>query len=146
MFRDITEKDREIFLEMAEKFYSSDAVSHKIERHILETTFDTALNKSPFIRAVIIENDGTPAGFALLAFSYATEVGGLVVLLEDIYISEACRGRGLGKKFLQFMENEYPSAKRYRLEVAKDNKGAIDLYSKAGYKMLDYVQMVKDID
>jgi GNAT superfamily N-acetyltransferase len=145
MFRDVTEKDRGIFLEMAEKFYSSDAVSHTIERHILEATFDTALNKSPLMRAVIIENDGTPAGFALLAFSYATEVGGLVVLLEDIYVSEACRGKGIGGKFLQFMESEYPSAKRYRLEVAKDNTGAINLYTRAGYKKLDYVQMVKDI-
>jgi len=144
MIRDITQEDRATFLEMADAFYSSDAVAHKIERHLLETTFDTALNKSPFIRALIIEDDEKPVGFALLAFSYATEVGGLVVLLEDIYISEACRGKGLGSKFMQFVEKEYPSAKRYRLEVSKDNKGAIDLYGRVGYKALDYVQMVKD--
>jgi len=145
LIRDITEKDRAVFLEMTEKFYSSDAVAHNVERHILETTFDTALNESPYIRALIIEDDGNPVGFALLSFSYATEVGGLVVLLEDLYISDVCRGKGLGSKFMQFMEREYPAAKRFRLEVAGENTRAVDLYKKLGYNVLDYVQMVKDI-
>ena len=145
MIRDITPKDKMVFLKMAEKFYSSPAVAHKIDSHILEMTFDAAISKSPFIRALIIEDSEMPAGFAILSFSYATEVGGLVVLLEDLYISEACRGKGLGIEFMRFMEREYPAAKRFRLEVTKGNKKAIDLYSKLGYKTLDYMQMVKDI-
>jgi len=145
MIRDVTQEDRAKFLEMAEKFYSSKAVAHNIDRHLLETTFDTAVNKSSFLHALIIEDNDIPVGFALLSFSYATEVGGLVVLLEDLYISEACRGKGLGSKFMQFMEKEYPAAKRFRLEVTKENRGAIDLYCRFGYKQLDYVQMVKDI-
>ena len=145
MIRDVTQGDRAKFLEMAEKFYSSKAVAHNIDRHLLEITFDTAVNKSPFIRALIVEDNYIPVGFALLSFSYATEVGGLVVLLEDLYISETCRGKGLGSKFMQFMEKEYPAAKRFRLEVTKENRGAIDLYCRFGYKQLDYVRMVKDI-
>ena len=145
MIRDIKKEDKVVFLEMAEKFYSSKAVAHRVDNRIHETTFDTALSKSPFIRAFIIEDNGKPAGFALLSFSYATEVGGLVVLLEDIYISEACRGRGLGSEFMRFVEEEYPSAKRFRLEVTKENHQAIDLYCKLGYHTLDYVQMVKEV-
>jgi len=68
------------------------------------------LSKSPFIRALIIEDDGTPAGFGLISFSYSTEVGGLTVLHEDIYISDTCRGKGLGSEFMQFisLETAYP--------------------------------------
>ena len=109
------------------------------------TSFDTALSKSPYARALIIEDDDIPVGFALLSFSHATEAGGLVVLLEDLYISETCRGKGLGSKFMQFMEQEYPEARRFRLEVTKANLKAIGLYSSLGYKTLDYVQMVKDM-
>ena len=144
MIRDITKKDRKVFLEMASKFYSSEAVAHNIDSHIYETTFETALSKSPFIRALIIEDDGTPAGFGLISFSYSTEVGGLTVLLEDIYISDTCRGKGLGSEFMQFIEREYSSAKRFRLEVAKENTQAIALYKKLGYEVLEYVQMIKD--
>jgi len=43
------------------------------------------------------------------------------------------------------MEKEYPAAKRFHLEVAKENTRAIDLYKKLGYEVLGYVQMVKNI-
>ena len=145
MIRDITKEDKSIFLKMAADFYSSKAVMYSIDIQIHETNFDTALSKSPFMRALIIEDGGAPVGYALLSFSYSTEAGGLVILLEDLYISESCRGKGLGHKFMQFIEQEYPTAKRFRLEVVRDNKKAIDLYSKFGYKQLDYMQMIKDI-
>ena len=145
MIRDITQEDKTVFFEMAEKFYSSKAVAHNIDSRITNTTFETALNKSPFIRAFIIEDNEIPVGFGLVSFSYATEVGGLVVLLEDLYISDTCRGKGLGGEFMQFIEREYPSAKRFRLEVAKENTRAVDLYEKLGYEVLEYVQMVKEI-
>lgn len=145
MIRDITQEDKTAFLEMAEKFYSSAAVSHNIDKEIIIRTFESAVNKSPFIRALMIEDNGTAVGFGLLSFSYATEAGGLAVLLEDLYLDETCRGKGLGSKFIQFIESEYPSAKRFRLEVAGENIRAIDLYKKLGYKILDYVQMIKDI-
>ena len=143
--RDIHQEDKMVFLEMAKKFYSSKAVAHNLDDHIIETTFEVAVSKSPLIRVLIIEDNDTPAGFAVLAFSYATEVGGKVVLLEDLYISETYRGKGLGRKFIQFMEHEYLSAKRFRLEVKKENKKAIELYCNLGYKPLNYIQMIKDI-
>ena len=145
MIREINPDDKALFMEMAETFYSSKAVAHKVDSRVLETVFNTAVSKSPFIRALIIEDGELPVGFALLSFSYATEVGGLVVLLEDLYISEKCRGKGLGSKVMRFMEREYPLAKRFRLEVTKENEKAIDLYRRLGYRTLEYVQMVKDI-
>jgi ribosomal protein S18 acetylase RimI-like enzyme len=144
MIRNILPDDKTVFLSMAKDFYSSDAVAHNVESRILEAVFDAAVSKSPYIRALIIEDGNNPVGFALLSFSFATEVGGLSVQLEDLYISDTCRGKGLGSKFMAFMESEYPSAKRFRLEVAKDNTGAIDLYRRLGYEVLEYVQMVKD--
>jgi len=145
MIRDIVQEDKIVFLEMIETFYSSKAVAHNVDKSILETIFNVAVSGSPYLRALIIEDKEEPVGFALLSFSFATEVGGLVVLLEDLYISEERRGKGLGHKFMQFMEQEYPLAKRFRLEVAKENTRAIDLYGKLGFEVLEYVQMVKNL-
>lgn len=145
MIRDLLPNDRDIFLSMVKIFYSSEAVAHNVDFKNFEATFNAAMNKSPFIRALIIEDDGIPAGYALLSFTYSNEVGGMVVLIEELYISDSYRGKGFGSQFLEFLEQEYPLAKRFRLEVVKDNKKAIDLYSRFGYKSLDYAQMVKDI-
>ena len=144
MIRDIRQEDKPVFLEMAKKFYSSKAVEHEIDRHIYETAFDTAVSNPSLIRAFIIEDNGISAGFAFVSFYFATEVGGLVVVLEDLYLDESCRGKGLGSKFIEFIEQEYPLAKRFHLEVAKENTRAIDLYRKLGYDVLEYVQMIKN--
>ena len=38
-----------------------------------------------------------PVGYALLSFAYATELCGLVVWIEELYISETCRTRTASK-------------------------------------------------
>lgn len=143
--RDILQEDKDIFLSMVKCFYSSSAVAHNVDPQNYNITFDAVMHKSPFIRALIIENSGAPVGYALLSFTYSNEVGGMVVLIEELYISEECRGKGCGSELFEFLEQEYPSFKRLRLEVRRDNKRAIELYTRNGYKFLDYVQMVKDI-
>ena len=145
MIRDIILEDKAAFMAMAKEFYSSKAVAHDIDVRIIEATFNTAINEPHLLRAFIIEDDGSPVGFALTSFYYATEVGGIVVLLEDIYVDETCRGKGFGSKFIEFMEKEYPAAKRFHLEVAEENTRAIGLYKKLGYEVLEYVQMVKNV-
>jgi len=145
MFRNLQSRDRDIFLSMARDFYLSSAVAHKVDFKNFEITFAAATDQSPFMRVLIIEDQEKPVGYALLSFTYSNEAGGMVVLIEELYISEACRGNGYGRRFFEFLEKEYPSAKRFRLEVRKDNEGAIRLYKRLGYNILDYQQMVKDI-
>ena len=145
MFRDIQLSDKELFLAMAEKFYSSGAVSRPIDHKNFEDAFSIVMSKSPFARILIIEDGEEPIGFAQLSFTYSMEAGGMVVLIEDVFIDEAHRGGGHGGKLMRFLENEYSTFKRFRLEVMKENKKAINLFEKSGYKSLDYIQMVKDL-
>ncbi len=144
MIRDLLPQDKEIFMTMAKEFYSSAAVVHNVDPENFQKTFNAAMDKSPFIRVLIIAAAQTPAGYALLSFTYSNEAGGIVVLIEELYINEAHRSKGLASEFFAFLEQEYPLAKRFRLEVRKDNKKAIALYRKLGYQSLDYVQMIKD--
>lgn len=145
MIRDFTIDDKETFLEMAVRFYSSDAVSHPVDSKILGSTFDAAASGSPYIRGLMIEDESRPVGFALLAFSFATEIGGPIVLVEDLYIDNTCRGKGLGGAFFEYLWAEYPEAKRFRLEVTGTNTKAQELYERLGFEVLPYIQMVKEI-
>ncbi|MEL7625209.1 MAG: GNAT family N-acetyltransferase [Clostridiales bacterium] len=144
MIRDLLPKDKELFIAMAKEFYASAAVAHNVDVRNFAITFNAAMANSPFIRALIIEAEQKPAGYALLSFTYSNEAGGMVVLIEELYINKALRGKGLASEFFNFLEQEYPLAKRFRLEVRQDNKKAISLYQKLGYQSLDYVQMIKD--
>lgn len=146
MIRDLQSNDKNIFLAMVNEFYSSNAVVHSVDPKNFEITFYAAIEKSPFLRALIIEDEEKPVGYALLSFTYSNEAGGLVVLIEELYLNKFCRGKGIGRQFFQYLEQEYPSAKRFRLEATKENEDAIRLYQRLDYKVLDYIQLIKDTE
>ena len=116
----------------------------KVLRDMMERSFDTVIGGSPYADGVLIEKDGEPAGYGLISLTYSGEVGGLCVLLEEIYIREEFRGGGLGKEFFAWAEGEYPQARRFRLEATPSNQRAMDLYRRLGFEPLHYVQMVRD--
>lgn len=142
-FKPLKENDREQVLKMMRVFYDSPAVITKASNEVLAQDFDACLSDSPFIKGFAFICDGALAGYGMCAFSFSTELGGPCVWIEDIYILEEYRHKGIGTKFLKFVEKEFP-AMRYRLEVEEENKNACAAYLKADYKRLDYIQLVKD--
>ena len=67
------------------------------------------------------------------------------MLVEEIYLDEGCRGKGLGSQALEFARQSFPQAARLRLEVTEENQAAVRLYLRRGYKPLEYKQMVIDL-
>lgn len=144
-FRDITLADHDLILPMVEDFYQGDAVLHPVQTEIMERSFrDAADPLEPLLRGILIEVDGQPAGYIYITLCYSAEVGGRCVFLEEIYLMPAFRGQGLGGEILSWIESQYPTARRFRLEVNDINRSAIRLYEKSGYEYLRYEQMVID--
>ena len=50
-----------------------------------------------FAEVIIAEEDGAPAGFALFFHNYSTFLGQPGIYLEDLFVREEMRGRGIGK-------------------------------------------------
>ncbi len=146
MIRFLKEEDRNECIKLMEEFYETDAVSHKIPKEYIENTVDFALSDSPFNKIIICKSEESYAGFCHLSFTYSCEVGGLVLMIEEIYIKDEFKGKGFGTALFVFMRNEYDATvKRYRLEVVESNKPAIKLYERLGFGNLAYKQMILDI-
>ena len=144
-FRDITAADRELVLPMVADFYRTDAVDHEVPEEIMERSFNACADPDePLLRGVLVLDGEEIAGYVYLTFCYSAEVGGRCVFIEEIFLKEKFRGRGLGKEIMAWMEGEYPEVRRFRLEVTQVNKSAIRLYEGSGYKYLRYDQMVFD--
>lgn len=145
MIRKMTEKDRELYIKMAEEFYSSDAVLHPIPHENFEKTADEAMRSDAYCEIYLLECDGKAAGYGLTARTFSQEAGGQVLWVEEIYIREDFRSRGLGREFFSYLEeNNKEKITRFRLEVEEENARAIFLYKRLGYDLLNYKQMVKD--
>ena len=75
---------------------------------------------------------------------YETEVGGICVQIIDLYVNENARGKGVATRYFNYLFDKYSDAKRFRLEVVKDNVKAISLYKKMGFTYISYGQMKID--
>ncbi len=54
----------------------------------------------PYYEALLAEEDGRALGFALFFFSFSTFEGRPGLHLEDIFVVEDARGRGVGRKLM----------------------------------------------
>ena len=94
---------------------------------------------------VFVEQENI-AGYGMIAKSYSTEVGGRCAWIEDIYIKPEYRGKGIGSSFLNFVAQRYAGqAVRIRLEAEPENEKAMAVYRRAGYEVLGYTQLVKEL-
>ncbi len=143
--RSMEKKDKQEVLAMMRVFYDSPAVFHTSSDAVLERDVEDCLGELPYIEGFVYEDGGTLAGYAMIAKGYTTEYGGLCVWLEDLYIKPEYRRRGLGRAMLSYLEEQYPEAVRFKLEVERENEGAVLAYKRSGYGISPYFEMTKEL-
>ncbi len=144
--RKLQKNDFDEVLSMMLVFYASDALLIHPSEAVLRKTLTDALADTPYLEAFGFEEDGVLAGYGMVAMSYSTEAGGLCAWIEDIYIKPQYRGRGYGTSFLGFVQARYAGkVARIRLEAEPENERAMAVYQKAGFEILGYTQLVKEL-
>lgn len=144
MIRKYQSADYNTVLQLMGEFYSSSAVLEPVPQYHLEEALRQVEASSPYIDILVVEHEQHIVGYMQLSLTHSTEAGGLVVLIEELYIMPSCQGMGLGKQSLQYVLGNYPHASRYRLEVCASNIGAISLYKGMGFELLQYDQYILD--
>lgn len=94
--------------------------------------------ENPRFRALIAEWDSQPAGYALFFGYFSTWVGpGL--FLEDLFVREFYRGRGIGTTLLASVARIALDEKCYGIhwEVLNWNEKAIEMYKALGAEFRD---------
>lgn len=94
---------------------------------------------APEFRALIAEWDGQAAGYALFFGFYSTWEGRPGLFLEDLFVRQAFRGKGVGRALLAKVAGIARRENCYgvRWEVLDWNQPAIDFYKRLGASFLD---------
>ncbi len=113
------------------------------ERHMVMIT-EADLRRDGFgpepkFRAMIAEWDGQAAGYAFLFGFYSTWEGRPGLFLEDLFVRQAFRGKGIGKALIAKVAEIARRENCYgvRWEVLDWNQPAIDFYKTLGATFLD---------
>jgi ribosomal protein S18 acetylase RimI-like enzyme len=98
-------------------------------------------------RLVVIRAAGSAAGYALIAFGFSLEYGGRDAFVDEIYLRAEYRGRGWGRRLLEFVEHETKrcGVGALHLEVARENAVALALYRQFGFDDHDRYLMTKQV-
>ena len=90
--------------------------------------------ENPAARALLITLDGRPIGYATYFFTFASMTGKRGLWLDDLFIDEPFRGKGIGQAFMRFM-NEIATKNdcaRFEWMVVDWNEAAITFYKGLG--------------
>ena len=139
--RKFADVDREIVLDMMRRFYNSPAVITNGSEKIFAANVDACLSDSSLIEGYVFVEGEKIIGYGMLVKSFSTEFGGECIWIEDIFIEENFRGKGISTQFMNFIKEKY-SDKILRLETEHDNFKAINLYKNFGFKELPYLELV----
>jgi ribosomal protein S18 acetylase RimI-like enzyme len=91
-----------------------------------------------------IMRDGLDAvGYVVLTFNFDLEFGGFEGMVTDLYVCEAYRGRGLGKRALEIVDDYCRSIKigTVELQVEAGNQAAQAFYYRIGFARLNRIVM-----
>lgn len=103
-----------------------------------------AFGSAPKFRALIAEWKGEPAGYASFFYFYSTFQGRAALFLEDLFVLEKFRGKGIGKAMLAEVAKLAIKEKCFglRWEVLDWNRPAIEFYERLGATFLNERRVV----
>ncbi len=140
--RKMVREDKNVVIDMMRVFYASPAVLSNGSEEIFEADVENCVNESPYLEGFVFEEKDEILGYGMIAKSFSTEFGKACIWVEDLYMKPEYRGKGIGSKFFDYLEQTYTDC-IFRLEVEEENERAIHVYEKNGFAVLPYMEMKK---
>ena len=140
-----TKSDVDLILGYMQDFYAIDDYPFDAEKsraNLKEFIADEALGV-----LYLIHEASQPVGYLTLTFGYSFEYGGRDAFIDELYLTEEARGKGIGSAVMMLLEEQAKvhKVKAIHLEVEPHNVKGNRIYQKAGYVSNDRKLMTKRI-
>jgi len=141
--RSAEESDAVILLGFMREYYAFDG--HHFDEEKSAAALIGLLRDQSLGRVWLILDRETPVGYIVLTLGYSLELLGRDAFIDEFYLRERYRGRGWGRKTLDFVEEEARSlgVNSLHLEVTRPNSVAKRFYGKLGFEEREHHLMTK---
>ena len=145
-FRPAALADVEELLGMMRGLYEHDRL--QFDRAAARRALERLLEDESLGGVWLIKSGAETVGYAVLTLGYSLEFRGRDAFLDELYLRPEARGRGAGRKALEFVEGVCRSlgVRALHLEVERANTAAQALYRKAGFVDHDRYLMTKWVE
>lgn len=133
----------ELLINLMQEFYTLEHLN--FEEHSIRLALQQILSDQRFGMVHLIKVENEVSGYVVLTFGFSLEFHGRDAFVDELYLREAYRGKGIGKKSLKFIEAlcQREGIKALHLEVERKNIRAQSVYQQAGYKDHDRYLLTK---
>ena len=127
-FKPLEIADIEVITQMMQDFYAID--NYPMDVEIAKTLFQEFISNEHLGKSWLIYSENEIVGYIILTFIFSFEYGGKIAFVDELFIKETARGKGIGKEAIQFIQREVPklSLNLLYLEVEPHNENAQKLY------------------
>jgi ribosomal protein S18 acetylase RimI-like enzyme len=142
-FLPLTLADLDQVLPLMAQLYAHDAVAWNEDR--ARQAINDLIAAPDFGGIWLIQANGATVGYMVLTIGYSLEFHGRYALLDEFFVEEQWRSRGIGTEALGFAEEQCRShgLKALRLEVVHENVRAMELYRRRGFELHDRYLMTR---
>ena len=132
-YKKITHSDVDVLVSMMREFYAID--NYPIDTEKSKALFSEFIDNEHFGAAWLIEFENKTVGYVILTFVFNFEYGGKIAFVDELYLNEGSRGKGIGKQTIEFVKEQAQklSLKLLYLEVEDHNAAAQKLYLSGGF-------------
>lgn len=127
-FKLVAHSDIDKIVSMMKDFYAID--NYPIDVDSSKKLFQEFITDEKLGRAWLIYDENEMIGYVILTFVFSFEYKGRIAFLDELYLSEKARGKGIGKKAMLFIQTQAEELKLkiIYLEVENHNENAQKLY------------------
>jgi diamine N-acetyltransferase len=133
-FKPAAVADLELLVGFMRALYAHDEIA--FDEAVARRATVELLNDETKGRVWLIEADGEQAGYVVLTYGYSLEFHGRDALVDELFLLETMRGRGLGRRTLEFVAAfcRAQGISALHLEVEHTNLHAHRLYRNFGFR------------
>jgi ribosomal protein S18 acetylase RimI-like enzyme len=133
-FKPLAAPNIETIVSMMQEFYAIDGYPISID--VSKALFQEFISNENLGKAWLIFSDNEIVGYIILTFVFSFEYQGRIAFLDELYVTETARGKGIGSKAIEFVKTESHklSLKLIYLEVEPHNENAQKLYLANGFE------------
>jgi GNAT superfamily N-acetyltransferase len=129
-----TLKDTDLLMPLVRAYHEFEGIDSSSQQRT--DAIAPLLSENPeFGRVWLIETKDGVVGYIALCFGYSIEFRGRDAFVDEFYLLESARGRGMGSMALEAIKLEAAQlgVRALHLEVARTNRGAERFYTSAGF-------------
>jgi diamine N-acetyltransferase len=95
-----------------------------------------ALAGDPFVRIWLVQQAGQTVGYVTVTLGFSIEAGGRDAVIDELFVEQAVRGRGIATQVMRFAEAECRKlgVLCVHVEVAREDARARTAYQRLGFQ------------